>query len=76
MHRYPRMRVAYIDNICINRSGESIFYSVLVKSDGHGKFKKFTVLGCLVIQYLVKESPKTRIMRCFFREVTFCRLLT
>ena len=36
MHRFPHMRVAYIDNVRINRQGESIFYSVLVKSDGEG----------------------------------------
>lgn len=36
MHRYPHMRVAYIDNIRVNRAGASLFYSVLVKSDGKG----------------------------------------
>jgi callose synthase len=36
MHRFPHLRVAYIDNIRINRAGESVYYSVLLKSDGHG----------------------------------------
>ena len=36
LHRYPHLRVAYIDNIRINRAGASIMYSVLVKSDGKG----------------------------------------
>jgi len=36
MHRYPCLRVAYIDSIRLNRAGESLFYSVLVKSNGHG----------------------------------------
>ncbi|GMH89989.1 hypothetical protein TL16_g11630, partial [Triparma laevis f. inornata] len=36
MHRFPHMRVAYIDNVRINRQGESYFYSVLVKSDRAG----------------------------------------
>ena len=36
MHRYPHLRVAYIDNIRLNRAGASAFYSVLVKSDGCG----------------------------------------
>jgi len=53
MHMYPLTRVAYIDNICINRSGDSIFYSVLVKSDGHGKIQEvYRVTGCLVTQYI------------------------
>ena len=33
MHRFPHLRIAYIDNLSINRSGASVFYSVLVKSD-------------------------------------------
>lgn len=36
MHRFPHLRIAYIDNIRVNRSGASVFYSVLVKSDGKG----------------------------------------
>jgi callose synthase len=36
MHRFPHLRVAYIDNIRVNRSGVSINYSVLVKSNGKG----------------------------------------
>eukprot|EP00529_Nitzschia_sp_RCC80_P002602 CAMPEP_0113499794 /NCGR_PEP_ID=MMETSP0014_2-20120614/31949_1 /TAXON_ID=2857 /ORGANISM="Nitzschia sp." /LENGTH=2183 /DNA_ID=CAMNT_0000394015 /DNA_START=271 /DNA_END=6822 /DNA_ORIENTATION=- /assembly_acc=CAM_ASM_000159 len=36
MHRYPHLRVAYIDSIRVNRAGASVYYSVLVKSDGHG----------------------------------------
>lgn len=36
LHRFPHLRVAYIDNIRINRSGASVYYSVLVKSDGKG----------------------------------------
>eukprot|EP00590_Aulacoseira_subarctica_P004324 CAMPEP_0172434066 /NCGR_PEP_ID=MMETSP1064-20121228/70434_1 /TAXON_ID=202472 /ORGANISM="Aulacoseira subarctica , Strain CCAP 1002/5" /LENGTH=2137 /DNA_ID=CAMNT_0013182263 /DNA_START=101 /DNA_END=6514 /DNA_ORIENTATION=- len=40
MHRYPLMRVAYIDNVRLNRLGDSIFYSVLVKSDGKGKIQE------------------------------------
>jgi len=40
MHRYPHLRVAYIDTIRINRSGASICYSVLVKSDGRGNIQE------------------------------------
>lgn len=40
MHRYPLMRVAYIDNVRLNRLGDSVFYSVLVKSDGKGKIQE------------------------------------
>lgn len=40
MHRYPHLRVAYIDSIRVNRSGASVFYSVLVKSDGKGKIQE------------------------------------
>jgi len=36
MHRYPHLRIAYIDSIRVNRAGAAISYSVLVKSDGHG----------------------------------------
>ncbi|KAL3922916.1 MAG: hypothetical protein SGILL_001947 [Bacillariaceae sp.] len=36
LHRYPHLRVAYIDNIRLNRDGAAVFYSVLVKSDGRG----------------------------------------
>jgi callose synthase len=36
MHRYPHLRVAYIDTIRLNRAGADINYSVLVKSDGKG----------------------------------------
>lgn len=40
MHRFPLMRVAYIDNIRLNRSGASAFYSVLVKSDRRGNIQE------------------------------------
>eukprot|EP00934_Nitzschia_sp_Nitz4_P000520 Nitzschia sp. Nitz4//scaffold35_size145790//494//7179//NITZ4_003001-RA/size145790-augustus-gene-0.108-mRNA-1//1//CDS//3329549037//520//frame0 len=40
MHRFPHLRIAYIDNIRINRSGASNFYSVLVKSDGRGSIQE------------------------------------
>jgi callose synthase len=40
MHRFPHLRVAYIDNIRINRSGASVFYSVLIKSDGKGHIQE------------------------------------
>lgn len=36
MHRFPHLRVAYIDNVRLNRDGKSMFYSVLVKSNGKG----------------------------------------
>jgi callose synthase len=36
MHRFPLMRVAYIDSIRVNRSSASVYYSVLVKSNGKG----------------------------------------
>jgi len=36
MHRYPHLRIAYIDSIRVNRAGTAVSYSVLVKSDGHG----------------------------------------
>lgn len=36
MHTFPHLRIAYIDCIRLNRAGESIYYSVLVKSDGNG----------------------------------------
>ena len=40
MHRYPHLRVAYIDNIRLNRAGTSAFYSVLIKSDGCGSIQE------------------------------------
>lgn len=40
MHQYPHLRVAYIDNIRLNRSGASTYYSVLVKSDGKGQVQE------------------------------------
>lgn len=40
MHRFPHLRVAYIDNIRINRSGASVFFSVLVKSDRKGNIQE------------------------------------
>lgn len=40
MHRFPHLRIAYIDNIRINRAGASIFYSVLLKSDGRGNIQE------------------------------------
>jgi callose synthase len=36
MHRFPHLRVAYIDTVRLNRSGAAICYSVLVKSDRKG----------------------------------------
>jgi callose synthase len=36
MHRHPHLRIAYIDTVRLNRDGASLFYSVLVKSDGKG----------------------------------------
>jgi callose synthase len=36
LHRYPHLRVAYIDTVRLNRDGAALFYSVLVKSDGKG----------------------------------------
>jgi len=35
MHRFPHLRVAYIDTVPVNRSA-SVLYSCLVKSDGRG----------------------------------------
>ncbi|KAL7564229.1 hypothetical protein ACA910_012257 [Epithemia clementina (nom. ined.)] len=40
MHRFPHLRIAYIDNVRLNRSGASIYYSVLVKSDGKGSIRE------------------------------------
>jgi callose synthase len=40
MHRHPHLRVAYIDSVRINRSGASVFYSCLVKSDGKGNIQE------------------------------------
>eukprot|EP00562_Extubocellulus_spinifer_P006927 CAMPEP_0178517366 /NCGR_PEP_ID=MMETSP0696-20121128/25651_1 /TAXON_ID=265572 /ORGANISM="Extubocellulus spinifer, Strain CCMP396" /LENGTH=2108 /DNA_ID=CAMNT_0020147789 /DNA_START=313 /DNA_END=6639 /DNA_ORIENTATION=+ len=40
MHRFPHMRVAYIDTIRLNRAGASLYYSVLVKSDGRGNIQE------------------------------------
>ena len=37
MHRFPHMRVAYIDSVRQTRTGEMACYSCLVKSDGNGK---------------------------------------
>jgi len=36
MHRYPHCRVAYIDNVRLNREGATVYFSVLVKSNGRG----------------------------------------
>jgi len=36
MHRFPHLRIAYIDSIRLNRAGAAISYSVLVKSDERG----------------------------------------
>lgn len=36
LHRYPLLRVAYIDTVRLNRDGAALFFSVLVKSDGKG----------------------------------------
>lgn len=40
MHRYPHLRIAYIDSVRLNRAGASLFYSVLVKSDGRGNIQE------------------------------------
>ena len=40
LHTYPHLRVAYIDNVRVNRRGASINYSVLVKSNGKGKIEE------------------------------------
>eukprot|EP00522_Entomoneis_paludosa_P015389 CAMPEP_0172442256 /NCGR_PEP_ID=MMETSP1065-20121228/2711_1 /TAXON_ID=265537 /ORGANISM="Amphiprora paludosa, Strain CCMP125" /LENGTH=2141 /DNA_ID=CAMNT_0013192053 /DNA_START=185 /DNA_END=6610 /DNA_ORIENTATION=+ len=40
MHRFPHLRIAYIDTKRLNRSGASVFCSVLVKSDGKGSIKE------------------------------------
>lgn len=40
MHRYPHLRIAYIDSVRLNRSGEMAFYSCLVKSNGNGKIQE------------------------------------
>jgi callose synthase len=36
LHRFPHLRISYIDNIRLDRSGASASYSVLIKSDGMG----------------------------------------
>lgn len=36
MHRFPLLRVSYIDSVRLNRSGVSVYYSCLVKSDCKG----------------------------------------
>jgi len=36
MHSFPHLRIAYIDAIRLNRAGASVYYSVLLKSDGKG----------------------------------------
>lgn len=40
MHRYPLLRIAYIDSVRLNRTGEMAFYSCLVKSNGEGKIQE------------------------------------
>mmetsp|Transcript_54913 Transcript_54913/g.164424 ORF Transcript_54913/g.164424 Transcript_54913/m.164424 type:complete len:2150 (-) Transcript_54913:26-6475(-) len=40
MHRYPHLRIAYIDTVRLNRAGAALFYSVLVKSDGRGNIQE------------------------------------
>lgn len=40
MQTHPHLRVAYIDTIRLNRSGASVFFSVLVKSNGKGKIEE------------------------------------
>jgi len=40
LHRYPHLRIAYIDTIRLNRTGAAIYYSVLIKSDGNGKVEE------------------------------------
>jgi callose synthase len=36
MHRFPHLRIAYIDSVRLNRSGAATYCSVLIKSDGKG----------------------------------------
>jgi callose synthase len=40
LHRHPHLRVAYIDSVRVNRSGASVYYSCLVKSDGKGHIQE------------------------------------
>ena len=40
MHRFPHMRVAYIDSVRDIRTGAMAFYSCLVKSNGNGKVQE------------------------------------
>jgi len=40
MHHFPHLRVAYIDSVRLDRSGASVFYSVLVKSDRQGSIQE------------------------------------
>eukprot|EP00804_Cyclotella_cryptica_P006003 CCRYP_000253-RC/>CCRYP_000253-RC protein AED:0.05 eAED:0.05 QI:240/1/1/1/1/1/9/998/2010 len=40
MHRFPHLRIAYIDSVRLNRTGEMAFYSCLVKSNGEGKIQE------------------------------------
>lgn len=40
MHRFPHLRVAYIDSVRVNRDGDSVFFSCLVKSDGLGNIQE------------------------------------
>ena len=40
MHRFPHLRIAYIDSVRVNRSGTSVFYSCLMKSDGKGNIEE------------------------------------
>ena len=40
MHRYPLLRVAYIDSVRLSHTDEMAFYSCLVKSDGSGTIQE------------------------------------
>ena len=40
MHRFPHMRVAYIDSVKHGRSGDNVCFSVLIKSDGRGNIQE------------------------------------
>lgn len=40
LHRFPHLRIAYIDAVRTNRSGNSLYYSCLIKSDRQGSVQE------------------------------------
>lgn len=40
LHRFPHLRIAYIDSVRTNRSGSSLYYSCLIKSDCQGAIQE------------------------------------